>query len=68
MQDFGVTPLYNKGEVNVVADDFIRIPMVRQSHKLSDTTLEEDTCEIMCLDPLLIYDNTDFLSLDIEDI
>ena len=30
--------------------------------------MEEDTCELLCLDSLFIYDNTDCFSLDIEDI
>ena len=68
MQEFGVTRLYIKGEANIVAYDFIWIPMVHHSHKLSDTTMEEDTCELMCMDLLLISDNTDCFSLDIENI
>ena len=30
--------------------------------------MEEDTCELMCMDLLLISDNTDCFSLDIENI
>ena len=65
MQEFGVNLLYIKGEANVVDDAFIRLPMVHHAHKLEDTTLEEDTCELLCLDLLLISDNTDCLSLNI---
>ena len=39
MQEFGVNLLYIKGEANVVANDFIQIPMVHHSHKLEYTTL-----------------------------
>ena len=49
--------LYIKGETNVVANGFSRIPMENHNHKLADTTLEEDTCEVMCQDLLLISDN-----------
>ena len=42
--------------------------MSQHTHKLADTTMEEDTCELLCLDSLFIYDNTDCLSLDIEDL
>ena len=52
----------------MVADAFIRILMAHQTHKLVDTTMEEDACDILCLDSLFIYDNTDCLSPDIEDI
>ena len=45
-----MTLLYIKGEVNVVADAFIRIPMAHHTHKLAGTTLEEDICELLCLD------------------
>ena len=68
IQDFGVTLLYIKGEANVAADDFIRIPMAHHAHKSEATTLEEDTCELLCLYLLFISDNTDCLSLDTEDI
>ena len=68
IQEFGVNLLYIKGEDNLVAEDFIRITMVRHAHTLADTITEEDTCEILCLDSLLISDSTDCFSLDIEDI
>ena len=68
IQEFGATLLHIKGEANVVINDFIRIPMVYHAHKLADTTLEEDTCENMCLDLLFISDNTDCFSLEIEEI
>ena len=68
IQEFGVTILYIKGEANLFSGAFIQIPMVHHAHKLSDTALEEDTCELFCLDSLFITDNTEFLSLDIEDI
>ena len=42
--------------------------MVHHTHKLTYNTLEEDTCELLCLDLLFIYDNTDCFSLNIEDI
>ena len=50
MQEFGVNLFYIKGEANIVADDFSRIPMAHHAHKLVNTTLEEDTCELLCLD------------------
>ena len=65
IQEFGVTLLYIKGESNVVTDAFSRLPMAHHAHKLADTTLEEDTCELPCLDSLFISDNTDCLSLNI---
>ena len=68
IQEFGVNLLYIKGEDNLVADDFIRITMVRQSHKLADTIMEEDTYELLCLDLLFIPDSIDCFSLDIEEI
>ena len=42
--------------------------MVHHAHKLADTTLEEDTCELLCLDLLFIWDNTDCLYFDIKEI
>ena len=57
MQEFVMILLYIKGETNVVANGFSRIPMENHNHKLADTTLEEDTCEVMCQDLLLISDN-----------
>ena len=68
MQKFGMTLLYIKGDSNVVAYAFIYITMIHRTHKLLDTTIEEDTCEILCLGLLLISDNTDCLYLDIEEI
>ena len=58
MQEFVMILLYIKGEANVVANDFSRLPMANNAHKLEDTTMEEYTCEIMCQDLLLISDNT----------
>ena len=57
--------LYIKVEDNVVADDFIRIPMAHHYHILEDITMEEYTCELLCLDSLFVSDNTDCFSLDI---
>ena len=68
IQEFGVNLLYIKGEDNLVSDAFIRITMVRHSHKLADTIMEEDTCELLCLELLFISDNTYCLSLDIKKI
>ena len=68
IQDFGVTLLYFKGEANIVSNTLIRLPMVYHTNKLADKTLEEDTCELLCPDLLLIYDNTDCFSLNIEEI
>ena len=42
--------------------------MAYHTHKLSDTTLEEETCEFLCLELLLISYNAYFISLDIEEI
>ena len=63
-----MTLLYIKGEDNIVSDDFSRITMAHHARKLADTTLEEYTCELLCVDSLFIYDNTDCFSLDIEEI
>ena len=63
-----MTLLYIKVEANIVADYFSRIPMVHHTHKLTYNTLEEDTCELLCLDLLFIYDNTNYLSPDKEGI
>ena len=63
-----MTLLYIKGEDILVANNFIRLPMVHHTHKLADTTLEEDTFEILCLYLLLISDNTACFSLNIKDI
>ena len=68
LQEFGVNLIYIKGEANVIANDCIRIPMVHHAHKLADTTMEKENCELMCLDLLLFSDNTNYFSLDIEDI
>ena len=68
IQEFGVILIFIKGVDNVVADDYSWLPMVHQAHKLANTTLEEDTCKLLCLDELLILDNTDCFSLDIEKI
>ena len=62
----GVTLIYIKGEDNVVADTFIWITMDHHSHKWEGTNLEEDTCEILRLGLLFIYDKTNCFSLDIE--
>ena len=59
-----MTILYIKGEDNVVSDDFIRSTMAHHARKLSDTTIEEYTCELLCVDLLLIYYNKDYFSLD----
>ena len=42
--------------------------MAHHTHKLSHTTLEEDTCKLLCLDLLLLSDNTDCFYLEIEKI
>ena len=42
--------------------------MAHHTHKLADTSLEEDTGELLCLDSLLISDHTDCFSLDTEEI
>ena len=42
--------LHIKEEANIDANEFIRIPMAHHAHKLADTTLEEHTCKLMCLD------------------
>ena len=68
IQEFGVNIIYIKGEANVVANAFSRLPMAHHTHKLAYTTLEEDTGKIMSLDSFLISDNTDCFSLDIEKI
>ena len=68
IQGFGVTILYITGKANIVSDAFIWITMVHHAHKWADRNMEEDTCELMCLDSLLICDNIDCLYLDIEDI
>ena len=63
-----MTILYIKGEDNLVYDDFSRITMAHHARKWADTTIEGYTCELLCVDLLFIYDNTDYLSLDIEEI
>ena len=68
MQEFGMNILYIKGDTNVVVDDFSRILMAHHTHKSAYTTMEEDTCTLLCLDLLFISDNTDCFSLDKEDI
>ena len=68
IKEFGVTLLYIKGEDNVVSDDISWITMAHHARKVADMNLEEYTCELMCVDSLLIYDNIDCLSLDIEEI
>ena len=42
--------------------------MAHHTHKLANTTLEEDTCELLCLYSLFISDNTECFYLDIEEI
>ena len=68
IKEFGVTLLYITVEDNVVTDDFSRITMGHHAHKLAYMTIEEYTCELLCVDLLFIYDNTDYFSLDIEEI
>ena len=63
-----MTLLYIKGEDNLVYDNFSRITMAHHARKLADTTIEGYTCELLCVDSLFIYDNTDYFSLDIEEI
>ena len=38
------------------------------AHKLAGTIMEEDTCELLCLDSLFISDSTNCFSLAIEEI
>ena len=40
--------------------------MAHHTHELADTTLKEDTCELLGLDLLFISDNIDCFSIDIE--
>ena len=68
IQDCVVTILYSKWEANVVAYGFSYIIMVHHAHQLSDTALEEDTCELLCLESLFISNNTYCFSLDINEI
>ena len=68
IQEFGVALLYIKGEANIVADVFKWIPITYYAHKLADKTLEEDTCELLCLNSWFISDNTDCFSVNIEEI
>ena len=42
--------------------------MAHHYHILEDITMEEYTCELLCLDSLFVSDNTDCFSLDMEDI
>ena len=50
IQEFGLSLLYINGSSNAVDDAFRRIYMAYHAHKLADTTLEEDTCELPCLE------------------
>ena len=68
IQEFGVTLLYIKEKSNVVADYFSRLSMAHHDHKLTDTTMEENTCKLLCLDSLFISGNIECFCLDIEDI
>ena len=68
IQESGVTLLYIKVEANVVVDYCIQLTMVHHAHKLVDTPLEEDTCEILCLDQLFVSYNTDCFSPGKEEI
>ena len=54
---FEVTLLYIKGDANVVSYAFIQLLIAHHAHKLADITLEEDTCELLCLDSLFISNN-----------
>ena len=63
-----MTPVYIKGEASAVADAFSPLPMVHHAHKLANTTLEEETYELLCLESLFISDHTDCFSLDIKEI
>ena len=63
-----MTLFYIKVDTNAVADDFRRIIMARHAHKLVDTILEEDICDILCLGSLFFSDNSDCFSLYIEEI
>ena len=50
IQEFGVALIYIKWEANLFFDDFSHISMVHHAHKLVDTNMEEETCELLCLD------------------
>ena len=63
-----MTLIYIKGEANVGTYVFSRILMVHHTHKLVYIDLEEEICGILCLGSLFVSDNTDYYSLDIEDI
>ena len=65
IQEFGVTLFYIRVEYNIVSDAFSQLPMDHHAHNLVDTTMEEDTCELLCLNSLFISDDIDCFSLDI---
>ena len=52
----------------VFTNAFRRLSMVHHAHKLSYTTLEEETCELLFLELLFISDNTGCFSLNIKEI
>ena len=68
IKEFGVTLLYIKGEYNLFANYFIRLTTAHHANKLENKTLEEDTCKLLCLYLLLIFDNTDCFYIYIEEI
>ena len=65
IQEFGATLFYIRVEYNIVSDAFSQLPMDHHAHNLVDTTMEEDTCELLCLNSLFISDDIDCFSLDI---
>ena len=44
-----MTLLYIQGYANEIADTFRRITTAYHTHKLVDTNMEEDTCELLCM-------------------
>jgi hypothetical protein len=68
IQEYGINLQYIKGEANVVADAMSRLPMAHHETKIPSKTLENDACELLCLENLYVTDNADCFSLDPEEI
>ena len=67
MQEFGIKLNYIKGEANIVADAFSRLPMTHHKSRLPHDILEKDVCELLCLDDIFVTETVDCFPIATEE-